>query len=200
MKKTIVPFNKILNLAPPIGIVRAKKKFYRNKYRFYRKSLTLNGGSIMNLNNSNILSYCGFAAAGVAAYSYFANGNTNFAFAAGGAALLCAYGAFAAAKSELADKEHSDEIDGIWRENSRLWEQISEIEERLASRATKAELDDASRDLRSDFDAAYRYIDDCNESTNRHINTEVEELHRKVDAVEISSACESACTYGKRGK
>ena len=199
MKKTIVPIKNILNFAPPYLYPGAKKRFFR-RYRVYRKPLTLNGGSIMDLNNSNILSYCGFAAAGVAAYSYFANGNTNFAFAAGGAALLCAYGAFASAKNELAEKNRSDEIEVIWRENGRLWEHLNEVDGRIANRATKAELDEVSRDLRSDLDAVYRYIDDLNEGTNRHIDTEVEELHRQVDAAAVSSACESACTYSKRGK
>lgn len=205
MFKSNLSASDLLGFPPskPFNIKELKRLTYRsmkNHNKVYSFHNSYNEGDFgMSLKNTYILSYFGFAATGVAGYAWFANQNTNIAFAAAGAALLCFYGAFRSAQSELDAKRHEDDIDSIWRENGRLWDRTNELEDSIGQRVSTSEYDKSVEGTRLDFDAVYRHIDSTNEFNVRELQEQINELHRRVDAMEESSICEAACS-GKRGK
>lgn len=201
--KKVLTASEILGFPPskPFNIKRLKRLAYssvKNKRAFYNYN---KGDFGMKITETYILSYAGFASAGVAAYAFFANGNTNIAFAAAGASLLCFYGAFRASMAELEAKNRQDDFDSVWSENARLWDRTNDLEDMIHNCVKKRDFDDYCRDSRSDADAVYRYIDASNEENFRNLQEDVDGISRRVDAVEysVASTCEAACS-GKRCK
>lgn len=195
--------SEVLGFPPskPFNIKRLKRLAYcsiKNKRAFYNYN---KGDFGMKITETYILSYAGFASAGVAAYAFFANGNTNIAFAAAGASLLCFYGAFRASMAELEAKNRQEDFDSVWSENNRLWDRTNELEDMIQNCVKKRDFDDNIRDNGHDFDAVYRHIQATNDDNMRTLQAEMDGIQRRVDAVEDSfaSACETACS-GKRSK
>jgi len=207
MKYTTTKVNlsasEVLGFPPskPFNIKRLKRLAYcsiKNKSAFYNYN---KGDFGMKITETYILSYSGFASAGVAAYAFFTNGNTNIAFAAAGASLLCFYGAFRNSMAELEAKNRQEDFDSVWSENNRLWDRTNELEDMIHNCVKKRDFEDLSRDNRSDIDAVYRHIDATNEENMRTLQAEVDGIHRRVDAVEDSvvTTCEAVCS-SKRSK
>ena len=205
MFKSNLSASEILGFPPskPFNIKKLKRVTYRqmkNHKKVFSFYNSYNKGNFrMNIKNTYILSYFGFAATGVAGYAYIANQNTNIAFTAAGAALLCFYGAFRSAQSELDEKNQEENMNSVWRETGRISDRLDELEDSISQRVSVSDFDKSVEGIRHDFDAVYRHIDTSNEHNIRELQEEINGIHRRVDAMGESAVCEAACV-GKRGK